>query len=472
MLFFALGCCLLSAGTFTAAASAETLLVSKAPDRSDPQPLADTTQVQGTQIYVFAEAGANITRVRFYLDDPGMWGQPRQIESFAPFDFNVTAGDGTARAFDVSALSVGSHTITAAMDKREPGAEVRSATFTVENRDTPAENREMLAVSTDPSRSDPQPLADSTHARKAQIYVFTQSSADVRRVRFHLDDPTMLGEPRRVESVAPYDFNVTAGDGTAIAFDVGTLSEGSHTITAAQETTSGQTRVLSATFAVRASDRPVEGPGPTGRELIFEDNFDGSALNTEAWDPYYSAGNAGIGLRRPSALTLSEGNLVVTAQTSGGQLISGGMALRRPFTYGRVEFRVKTGLDPTGTMSGAVLTWPNQQWSPEFTENDIYETGPVVNNRSEFWSFIHYSTSNQQYYFKHDADPSQWHTMAMDWSPDELKIYRDGVVVWTLTDRAAIPDVLHHLTIQLDPMRWANLPTPVRMYVDWVRVYR
>ena len=72
----------------------------------------------------------------------------------------------------------------------------------------------------------------------------------------------------------------------------------------------------------------------------------------------------------------------------------------------------------------------------------------------------------------HKADASKWHTMVMDWRPSSLKIYRDGELVWTVTDTAVIPDVLHHLAIQLDASATRTLTTPVRMYVDYVRIYR
>jgi hypothetical protein len=61
--------------------------------------------------------------------------------------------------------------------------------------------------------------------------------------------------------------------------------------------------------------------------------------------------------------------------------------------------------------------------------------------------------------------------MAMDWSPSAIKIYRDGALVWTITDPAAIPDVPHHLCIQLDALGSGTLTQRVRMAVDWVRIY-
>ena len=214
-------------------------------------------------------------------------------------------------------------------------------------------------------------------------------------------------------------------------------------------------------------------PNPKGRQLVFEDDFDGNAVNSSNWSLYNSPGHAGNGLRRPSAFsTDGQGHLVITAQTVNGQIVSGGMSNRLNQAYGLYEFRVRTDPDPTGTMSGVVLTWPASGRWPEDGETDIYETGARVNTRDPFGSFVHYGERDTQRSFVQNADGSQWHTMAMDWSRNAIKVYRDGVLVWTLTDPAAIPDVAHHLCIQLDALANRQLTTPVRMYVDYVRIYK
>ena len=217
------------------------------------------------------------------------------------------------------------------------------------------------------------------------------------------------------------------------------------------------------------------GQVPTGRRLILDENFDGPAVNPAAWALYNSAGHAGFGLRRPSAITTDgQGNLVITAQMENGQIVSGAMASRLDFTYGRVEFRVRSEPDPTGTMSAVVLTWPKHQNSPEFTENDIYETGPIPNNTRQFESFIHFGLPELgwQKWITHKVDPSQWHTVAMEWYPDLLEIHIDGMLAWSITDKAVIPDILHHATIQLDARATRTLTQPVRMWVDYIRVYQ
>jgi beta-glucanase (GH16 family) len=210
-----------------------------------------------------------------------------------------------------------------------------------------------------------------------------------------------------------------------------------------------------------------------GRTKLFEDNFYGTKLNTASWRPYNGPGYNGHGLRRPYQVKPDgHGNLVISAQMINGAVITGGMTNRLNRTYGLYEFRVRVEPDPTHNISGAVLTWPQSGRWPQDGENDIFETG-TYNPRYPFFSFIHFgNTASTQHSYKHPADANQWHTMAMDWSKYAIKIYRDGALVWTVTDPAAIPHVAHHLCIQLDALGAGKLTQRVRMAVDWVRIYQ
>ena len=315
-----------------------------------------------------------------------------------------------------------------------------------------------LSVSTQSSRAGAATLAGQTFQETSVIYVFAAPTGDVKKVSFYLDDPTRSGAPRREENLAEYDFNGTNSNGTAIGYPLSSLASGSHTITAVVLTTGGNTAVVSGTFTV------------AGSTLRFADEFNGSSLDTTKWTPWYGPGHGGHGLRRPSAISVSNGSLVITSKMVNGEIESGGMSHRADYMYGRYEFRVRTERDPTGTMSGILMTWPQYQWSPEFTENDMYETGPST--RDQFRTFIHYggSTRSQKAY-GHPVDATQWHTIAMDWRRDSLKMYRDGRRVWTLNDKVAIPDVMHHVGIQLDARYTRRLRAPVRMYVDYMRIY-
>ncbi|MEA2218608.1 MAG: hypothetical protein QOJ35_1234 [Solirubrobacteraceae bacterium] len=231
--------------------------------------------------------------------------------------------------------------------------------------------------------------------------------------------------------------------------------------------------------ATAAAARPAGASGPTqidgpGAPVpVFSEDFDGPSIDPATWDLYDGPGHAGSGLRRPSAFSLDgQGHLVLTASMQDGTLVSGGMAHRVDYTYGRFVFRVRTEADPTGTMSADVLTWPKVQSPTDYSEIDMYELGWHPDNTSRFSTFVHFGTQASQDWFVHDSDPTQWHVIEMDWTPDRLDIYRDGAYAWGTTDRAVIPHVPHHLCIQLDAIADRTLARPVHMYVDWVRIYR
>ncbi len=206
-------------------------------------------------------------------------------------------------------------------------------------------------------------------------------------------------------------------------------------------------------------------------KLVFEDNFEGSSVNLGQWSMYNGSGHSGNGYRRPEAFSVENGSLVVTAQMKGSSLISGGMAHRRNFTYGKFEFRVRTEPDPSGAVSAVVLTWPQGNNWPVDGEMDIFETGTTSLDRSYFATFIHYDADNKKKKFIHEASGTEWRVMAMEWYEDAILIYRDGELVWTMNDPAAIVHVPHHLCIQLDAFK-ATMGDPVKMYVDWVKIYQ
>jgi beta-glucanase (GH16 family) len=217
----------------------------------------------------------------------------------------------------------------------------------------------------------------------------------------------------------------------------------------------------------------VTSPAPTGWTLVQSEDFNGSTVDTSKWSVYgpWIPGHNGNGIRDGSAISVADGVLTITARMVNGTLVSGGMSNRLNQTYGRFEFRVRTDPDPSVATNGVILTWPQSQNWPIDGENDIYETTDDA-DRIPIKSFVHYGADNKQYWFHHTGvDGTQWHTMAMEWEHDAIRIYRDGILVWTVTDQNAIPDVAHHLSIQLDAFK-KSMSGTVRLQVDWVKIYR
>jgi beta-glucanase (GH16 family) len=242
------------------------------------------------------------------------------------------------------------------------------------------------------------------------------------------------------------------------------------TPTSAPQTTAPQTTAKPATTAAPASTAPGGGCW----NLAMQDDFNGSSVDTSKWNTYDSPGNSGHGLRRTSAISVSGGMLDITAQMVNGTLVSGGMGSRHNQTYGRYEFRVRTDQDPSEAISGLVLTWPQSNVHPRDGENDLYETLGKPGDRHEFYTFIHKPNGSQtdQEYVIHGANATDWHTMAAEWGPSEMKIYRDGVLVKTIAETSAnlIPDVPHFVAIQLDA--WQDtMGGPVSMQVDYLKVF-
>jgi glucose/arabinose dehydrogenase/N-acetylneuraminic acid mutarotase len=216
------------------------LQVSRSADRSSPAPLEGAT-VAGP-IYVFVPSAADIREVRFYLDDTGRVGAPRQIEQRAPWDFAGTTTTGTAKPFNTTGVTDGSHVITAVLLRSDGSTAVQNATFTVTNG-----SALQLKVSKSPDRSSSVPL-DGAKLR-GNVYIFVPATPGITGVRFYLDDPG-TGTPRNVEGQAPWDFAGTAADGTAKPFNVDPLAGSPHTATAAIALSNGTTQSISGTFTI------------------------------------------------------------------------------------------------------------------------------------------------------------------------------------------------------------------------------
>ncbi len=241
-------------------------------------------------------------------------------------------------------------------------------------------------------------------------------------------------------------------------------------------TTTVKPTTTQAPTSTQAPTTPTTAPPSNGScwNLVMQDDFNGSAVNTSVWAPYNSGGNAGHGLRRPSALSVGGGLLTITARMENGTLVSGGMSHKYSQAYGRYEFRVRTDVDPSESMSGIVMTWPQSNVHPRDGENNMYETLGSPGDRHEFYTFIHkpFGSTSDQDYTVHSASAADWHTMVMEWRPGQMNIYRDGSLIKQIDETSSdlIPDVAHFATIQLDAWHDSVL-NPVSMQVDYIKVY-
>jgi beta-glucanase (GH16 family) len=212
------------------------------------------------------------------------------------------------------------------------------------------------------------------------------------------------------------------------------------------------------------------GPGPEWKR-VTADEFDGD-LDEDVWNLYDSEGGFGNGLRRPEAISASDGTLKITARGD----VSGGMGHTHDQLYGRWEFRART--DAGRGFGSAILLWPDSENWPEDGEIDMMEVPTEDRVRAHF--VLHYGEDNNIVGTSVPGDFTKWHTFAVEWLPDRITWFVDGKKQFETRDPEAIPDGPMHLTIQLDqgpkkdwlPEPDETTPEEVSLEVDWVRVYQ
>jgi beta-glucanase (GH16 family) len=203
----------------------------------------------------------------------------------------------------------------------------------------------------------------------------------------------------------------------------------------------------------------------------------GGALNKGTWSAYDSGGGFGNGLRKPDAVSQANGILTITGTAHEGDGVSGGVRYADGQLYGRYEFRART--DRGKGFSAAILLWPDSEQWPRDGELDIMEA--PTPNRDVAHTFVHYAVgdSDRSVHGAHPGDYTRWHTFRMDWLPDRITWYVDGVERFETTDRTVIPTKPMHPTIQLDQgpkVNWMDgpdesTPAEVKLQVDWFRIY-
>ena len=228
----------------------------------------------------------------------------------------------------------------------------------------------------------------------------------------------------------------------------------------------------------------------TTYQLIWSDEFDGSAVNTSNWG--FETGSGGWGNNeqeyyQPANATVADGNLVITVKketvqsnlyTSARMTTKG----KREFMYGKIEARIKIspgqGLWPAFWMLGAnidTVPWPASG------ETDIMEH---VNADSLVYGTIHWNNNGHvQSGGKTVVPPAGYHIYSIEWDSTAIRWYVDGNKYHeaNILNNINSTDEFHKpFFILLNFAIGGNWPgqnideskLPASMYVDYVRVYK
>jgi beta-glucanase (GH16 family) len=253
------------------------------------------------------------------------------------------------------------------------------------------------------------------------------------------------------------------------------------------------TRLASAGVYAVSVLAAVSLPSAAGAGLIWSDEFDGTGLSgawtkSKFWwdgDGYNGADH----VYRDNALSVSNGALSLTlrrdnatswqgdpVQYVSGLVQTGGILGRTApgfsYQYGYAEARIRM---PKGQgIWPAFWTLP-ASYDDGAGELDIVEY--IGSEERNVYSFVHTRGRNSGGSWTAPVDLSQdWHTYGMDWQPDHLGFYVDGVLRRMITDPALIPHEPEYLILNLQTGGdWAGFPDgttplPATMLVDYVRV--
>jgi hypothetical protein len=236
---------------------------------------------------------------------------------------------------------------------------------------------------------------------------------------------------------------------------------------------------------------------------VFYDGFNDGVLNTAGKWPIVYGGSqywnkAFWWDRRDVVETNNE--LVVSAAILNGKWTAGGTTTMRwdlsrndgfDFQYGRVEMRA--AIDAGKGTGPAMLLWPfDNTWPPEI---DLVET-PDGQRRSE-WFTNHWPGPNGEDNYHSieiksvDSTPfdalgtpyngKTWHTYTLDWMPQKLIYYIDGVKLYETPPGEPVAAMPMSLALQMfvaakndswyggGPDR--TTPKKVDLHVDYVKVY-
>jgi beta-glucanase (GH16 family) len=210
-----------------------------------------------------------------------------------------------------------------------------------------------------------------------------------------------------------------------------------------------------------------------GWTLIAHDEFDGDALDEDTWSPYSGRTTDDVGQHDPDNITVSDGTVKLTSRNGE---TSAGMSWDKGQQYGRWEARVRS---QAGNGYGPVmLLWPDSEEWPEDGEIDMMEIPKGDRTKAHFT--VHWGEDNEQDSASVTGDFTQWHNFAVEWTPDHIIGYLDGVEFYRNEDSDANPPGPMHFVLQQDigpygtdwiPAPDASTPSEVTFECDWVRIY-
>jgi uncharacterized repeat protein (TIGR01451 family) len=247
-------------------------------------------------------------------------------------------------------------------------------------------------------------------------------------------------------------------------------------------------------------DRPL---GQNGAwDLVFSEELDGSILNTGRWHTCFWWSSTTCSIESNHELQayssddvqVQDGMLRLKAERrsivgwngrtydyTSGMVMTGGRKDEKPpgftFTYGYAEARIRVPRGK-GLWSAFWLLPANYESRPEIDIMEIIGDETNVQNMNYHYLASGGAHRDEGTTWNGPDFAGQWHTFAVDWRPDAIVWYVDGIERWRYTDAATISSQPSYLLLNLAVGGdWPGAPDlltpfPSTMDVDYVRVWK
>jgi beta-glucanase (GH16 family) len=216
----------------------------------------------------------------------------------------------------------------------------------------------------------------------------------------------------------------------------------------------------------------------SGMKLVWEENFDSPALDTQNWNIIEAAPfkNSELQTYKPEGVSVKDRMLEITSGKDGGGYFSGAVTTenKQLFQYGRIEIRAKLssgkGIFPA--------IWMLPQSGDPFPEVDIIEF--LGHDPDSIWHVMHYEKggSKKKYSFKTKGKKYDegFHIFAFEWSETGVKWLIDGVETYAKTGYAPAGKMYLYINTAVGG-DWPGNPDkttqfPQTMLVDYIKYYR
>jgi beta-glucanase (GH16 family) len=223
----------------------------------------------------------------------------------------------------------------------------------------------------------------------------------------------------------------------------------------------------------RASDPSGVGiPSISGWTLKFGDDFTGSAISP-AWAVYKNE-HSHRGPKLAANVDVHDGMVTLKVTKRNGEWTGSGICASRVTTgtYGRYLLRVRYG-HGLGTRATAML-WPTSGWPPEvdFMEYDARDAQHHLLMLTN-----HYNAGGQTNLMQHafiPGDYREWHTIGLEWTPNELKYTLDGQTTAVMTGHVPSQPMWVGIANSLGNLTKpdASDPDSVDLDIDWFAYYK